>query len=386
MRISYSGLDSFSNCPAKYKFQYIDKIKAPKSKDAIFGTLIHDCLKFFHEPSNLIPPSQDDLLKYFTEKWDSSIYLDSQEEAFSFHQGIDILKSYWEQNQAEKFKIINLETPFSIPLFRKKQEEIHQISGRIDRIDKLEDGTFEVIDYKTSKKMPSQETIDSNLQLSIYYLGIINRWPSLEKYNRKVKLTLYFLKHGEKLSTYQDNKKIAESKEKILSLIEQIQQSNFEPRANPLCDWCPYQAYCPLFKHKFMASESPAPDEKKIKEIIREFFEIKDQENKNRKRMAEIKEAINQYCEKNKLERVFGESGFITRLPQQRFSYDFIKVKKILEPLGKWDEILTIDKNKFKKVVNSLPDNIKRAIDQAKNLEKEFKVISASRTFTKTNS
>ncbi|MBU1137300.1 PD-(D/E)XK nuclease family protein, partial [Patescibacteria group bacterium] len=25
MRISYSGLETFSTCPAKYKFQYLDK-------------------------------------------------------------------------------------------------------------------------------------------------------------------------------------------------------------------------------------------------------------------------------------------------------------------------------------------------------------------------
>jgi len=73
MRISYSGLDTFSTCPAKYKFQYIERIRVPKSKEAVFGTLIHDCLKVFHEPSKPTPLLEDDLLKYFTERWDNSI-------------------------------------------------------------------------------------------------------------------------------------------------------------------------------------------------------------------------------------------------------------------------------------------------------------------------
>ncbi|MBU1177127.1 PD-(D/E)XK nuclease family protein, partial [Patescibacteria group bacterium] len=59
MRISYSGLETFSLCPAKYKFQYIDRIKTPKIKEAVFGTLIHDCLKVFHEPSRPIPILED---------------------------------------------------------------------------------------------------------------------------------------------------------------------------------------------------------------------------------------------------------------------------------------------------------------------------------------
>ena len=97
------------------------------------------------------------------------------------------------------------------------------------------------------------------------------------------------------------------------------------------------------------------------------------------KQLIELKGIINQYCDKNGLERVFGENGYITGLSQKRFSYNFNKVKEVLEPMGKWHEILTIDKNKFKKVVDSLPYKIKKQIDQAKTLEREFKVISVSK-------
>ena len=375
MRISYSGLESFSNCPAKYKYQYIDRIKVPKSKDAVFGTLIHECLRMFHDLSQTTPFSEEELLKYFTEKWNSDIYQDKQEEAFAFHQGIEMLKKYYLQNQNLSFNIVNLETLFRIPI----QDKLHQVTGRIDRIDKLKDGTFEIIDYKTTKKMPSQEMIDKNFQLSIYYLGVINQWPYLEKENRPVKLSLYYLRHGEKLSTNQNKEQIKETKERILSLINQIEKSNFEPMSDPLCDWCQYQPYCPLFKHKYIKEQSPALDEEKIKKVIKEYFEIKNKQSQDNKRLIELKTAINQFCDENELDRVFGDSGYITRLPQQRFSYNFNKVKEILEPINKWNEILTIDKAKFKKVVDALPYDIKKQIDQAKKLEREFKVITIKR-------
>jgi RecB family exonuclease len=384
MRISYSGLEAFANCPAKYKYQYIDRIKVPKSKEAVFGTLIHECLRMFHDPNRLTPLMEDDLLKYFTERWDGSIYPDSQAEAFAFHQGISMLKNYYLQNQAEEFNIINLEMPFQVPLLESQilqadQQELHQVTGRIDRIDKLTDGSFEIIDYKTSKKMPSQASVDKNLQLSVYYLGAINQWPSLTQENRPVKLSLYYLKHGEKLSTIQTSQQIEENKEKVLSLINQIKQSDFQPRVNPLCDWCPYQVQCPLFKHKFVSQESPTPDEQEIKQVIQEYFSIKDQEGQNKKRIGQLQSMINQYCDAHGLERVFAEQGYITRLAQQRFSYNINKVKEVLEPINKWHEILTIDPRKFKKVVDSLPYNLKQQINQAKTLEREFKVISVSR-------
>jgi RecB family exonuclease len=377
MRISYSALDSFTTCPAKYKYQYIDRIKVPKVKEAIFGILIHECLKVFHEPSKPTPLTEDELLKYFTEKWDSDVYEDSQEEAFAFHQGIDLLKKYYLQNQGQEFNIVNLETPFEAPILEEK--EFHQITGRIDRIDKLADGTFEVIDYKTTKKMPSQADVDKNFQLSVYYLGITNRWPSLQKENRPVKLSLYYLRHGEKLSAFRSNQQIKETQEKILDLINQIKKSNFEPRSNPLCSWCQYQSYCPLFRHKFVEQESPTPDEQQIKEVIKEYFQIKGKQDQDNKRLMELKAIINQYCDKKGLDRVFGENGYITRLPQQRFTYNFNKVKEVLEPIHKWHQILTIDKTKFKKVVDSLPYKLKKQIDQAKTLEREFKVISVSK-------
>jgi len=327
MRISYSGLDSFSICPAKYKFQYIDRIKTPKSKEAVFGTLIHECLKTFHEPSLPVPLSEDELLKYFTEKWNADIYQDKQEESFAFYQGVDILKKYYLQNQNEKFNIINLEVSFQIPILD------NQITGRIDRIDKLDDDTFEIIDYKTTKRMPAQSDVDNNFQLAIYYLGIINRWPVLEKENRPVKLSLYYLRHGEKLSIIGNKEGIKETQQKILDLINRINKSKFDPRVNPLCDWCQYQKYCPLYKHKFVSEESPAPDDKEIKEVIKEYFTIKEKQSIDTNRINELKQVINKYCDNKEIDRVFGNEGYITRLPQQRFAYNFNKIKEILSQL-----------------------------------------------------
>jgi hypothetical protein len=48
VKTSYSALDAFKQCPLKYKFQVIDRIKAPKTKEAVFGDRIHKALQFLH--------------------------------------------------------------------------------------------------------------------------------------------------------------------------------------------------------------------------------------------------------------------------------------------------------------------------------------------------
>jgi len=389
MRISYSALDTFTICPAKYKFQNIDKIKVPKSKEAIFGTIIHSTLKMMHEPSRLVPPTEEEVLEYFTKKWDPKIYDDPHEEATAFEEGIKILKEYYLENYPTKFNIVDLETFFEVPITETKTDKtspsvdsIHLITGKIDRIDKLKEG-FEVIDYKTSKRLPSQKEVDNNLQLSIYHLGVVNRWPSLGAPGAQpIKLSLYFLKHREKLSTIRTSEQLKETKENIIGIIKQIQEAlkneNFEPRPNPLCAWCEYQKWCPMFSHKY--KEKKTIDDKKITEIIKEYFEIKERSKRDSEKIAEFQEIINQYCNNNKIERVFSDIGYITRTSQERYKYNEEKLKKILKPLGKWEEVCQFNQTKLKKIIPELPEDIREKIKSVRSVEKEFKILTGKKS------
>ena len=86
--------------------------------------------------------------------------------------------------------------------------------AKLTALIKLTDDAFEVIDYKTAKKMPAQKNVDTDLQLSIYHLGMANRWPSIKEENRPVKVSLYYLKHGEKLSSIRNNQDLAANSRK----------------------------------------------------------------------------------------------------------------------------------------------------------------------------
>lgn len=149
MRISYSALSTYQTCPLKYKFQYVDKIKTPKSKEAVFGTLIHSTLNFVHTPG-ILSPALEQALDHFSKNWNSDVFESEQEERAAFSQGVEIIKRYYKDNDIAKVNIVALESPFQIKLGE------HIVSGIIDRVDRTEDG-YEIIDYKTAKKMPSQK-------------------------------------------------------------------------------------------------------------------------------------------------------------------------------------------------------------------------------------
>lgn len=378
MRISYSAIDTFQTCKLKYKYQYVDKLPAPKSKEAVFGTIVHATLKMLHEPSRLVPPTIDEVLGFFNNLWDSSVWQGPEEESAFLHQGIKILREYYGKNYPANFNIVDLESRFEAPLIG--SNTLHQITGIIDRIDKLPDGHFEIIDYKTARKMPAQARIENNLQLSVYYLGLINRWPYLQKENLPVKVSIYFLKHGEKLSTFKTVPDLARTQDKILTVIEEIEkEKNFEPRLNPLCDWCGYQQICPLWKHKFKTHEPDGKTHEDIEKAAQEFLALKAQNEENISRLAELKEIINQYCDQHNIERLFFEQGIISRSTQKRFNYDMEKLAEILKPLGLWENILAVDKTKLKKTLASLPYELRKKIEEEAQTQSEFKTISISK-------
>lgn len=375
MRISYSALESFLICPAKYKFSEIDKIKGPKSKEAVFGTLIHKTLQIIHDTGRIVPPTEEEVLKYFSQSWNRDIYSSESEEAIAFEQGVRMIKDYYAKNYPANFHVIALESFFEAPIM--DGDETHFVTGKIDRIDKLKDDTLEVIDYKTSRSLPAQKNVDENLQLAIYHLGIINRWPSLAA--KPIKLSLYFLRHGEKLTTQKKADEAEVTKNKILEAIDKIKKSDFAPTPNGLCDWCEFQPQCPYFSHKF---KSPAGgetiDDKKIKAAIDEYLEIKDKSKKNASRLAELAEIFNRYCDDRKIERIFGENGYISRTSQARYSYDSEKLLEILKAIGKLDKFLSVDVKKLAKSLDDFNREEKQKIEAART-KKEFKTLSAKR-------
>lgn len=379
MRTSYSALNTYKSCPLKFKYQELDKIRVKKGKEAVFGAAMHETLKYTFTKNPLFPTLAE-IIDFFKKIWrerSSKIEIDNEEKEDYEKDAETMLNGFYKKNQPWNFNTVDLESRFDFTISDENSEEKHTITGIIDRIDKNSDNEYEIIDYKTASRMPSKDTVDRDLQLSIYHLGILTRWPQILPEN--IKLSLYFLKHNEKISTERSSRDTEKTQNALLSLIreilEKMNKNDFSPTPSALCGWCGYKNICPMWKHEFKEfsiSNNQFSKEKSDK-TIKEYLELKEAEQKNKKRIAELQAKIHEFMNAENVERIFSENEYITRKIKETAKYDLEKVREILEPLGFWKELQKVDETALNKIIPKLPREIQ---EKLKNIIKEIKKVA----------
>lgn len=238
--ISYSQLQTFQMCPLHYKLRYLMNLPAPASPALSYGVSVHSALRDFFmmmkQQQQVEPHTMRELLQ---KNWLSQGYASKLHEQQTYAQAENMLLAYGERTLEARPDTVAIETPFNFWLGKLK------VGGRIDRIDKLDDGRIEIIDYKTGKNVPTEKKVKEDLQLSLYALaaaevhdGILGREPE------EVLLTLHYLEDDIKISTTRSKDALLFAKEQILAKTDEITRSDFTCNSNILCKTCEYKMIC----------------------------------------------------------------------------------------------------------------------------------------------
>jgi putative RecB family exonuclease len=352
MKLSYSSIQTYETCPAKYRFQYEERLPTASSPALAFGDSLHRALHRFHDRPVPVAPSLDELHEMLQSEWASEGYRDRGEEALYLDHARQVLASYHREN-ASSFRIpAALEFRFRIDV------EGVQLSGVIDRLDRIPGGGYEIIDYKTSRRLPPKAVVDRDLQLSVYYLAAREIWGIEPE-----RLTLYYLLPNQRMTTFRTPADADELRRRVAVVADRIAAGKFEPRQNPLCDWCEFQPRCPLFRHKYeKEGGDPTP---KMTEIVDEWIALKREDWERYRRLEDLKALINAFCEEHGYRRLFGSDGSaIDRRPQHMTAPDVDAVRGILAPLDLWDRVMTVDPKALSDLIESrmLPPEVEDAL------------------------
>jgi DNA helicase II / ATP-dependent DNA helicase PcrA len=233
-KLSYSQLDAYKNCPLKYKFRYIYDIPAPITHTLNFGTSIHKTVNDFYE--NIKEgklPSKELLKEIYSNSWIKDGYESLSHMNHSKKKGWEMMERFYETEERSGFKT---------PAFLEKAFHLKfgglTFNGRIDRIDKLEDGTYEVIDYKTGRSKKN-ENLKKNLQLSLYALACRDYFKIPVS-----KLSLYFIEDCSKISTVRSQEDLNGLDAELTGLIDEIKNSSFPASPSYFCKSCEYRILC----------------------------------------------------------------------------------------------------------------------------------------------
>ena len=230
--LSASDIDTYRACPLKYKFARVFRIPQQPTLHQRFGILVHQVLERFHARDSRTLP---ELLGLLEAGWRRGGFGDSEEERQLRAKATTALTRYHERFQSQESQPMWFERQFTFKLGP------HLLRGRVDRVDKLPDGQYELIDYKTGRpKSPAQLVED--VQLSLYAVGAREAWR-LEASRQ----AYYYLLDDQKVAVTSDERDRGDwVREVALEVADGILSQGFEPTPSfAACSICDYRLLCP---------------------------------------------------------------------------------------------------------------------------------------------
>jgi DNA helicase-2/ATP-dependent DNA helicase PcrA len=231
--LSASDIDTYRTCPLKYKFARVFRIPQEPTIHQRFGILVHQVLERFHGESS--GGSLAELLGLLDARWRRAGFGDSEEERQLRGKAAAALERYHQRFQSEEAKPMWFERPFTFRLGP------HLLRGRVDRVDRLPGGEYELIDYKTGRPKSSAQLAD-DVQLSLYAVGAREAW-SLEASRQ----AYYYVLDDEKVSVDDEAGDRAEwIRDVATEVAAGILSQGFEPTPSyAACSVCDYRLMCP---------------------------------------------------------------------------------------------------------------------------------------------
>ncbi len=229
--LSASDIETYRGCPLRYKFARVLRIPQEPTLNQRFGILVHQVLERYHQAAGESP---GELLELLDVGWRRGGFGDSDEELQLRAKAATALRRYHQRVAEEPVEPVWFERAFSFRM------GAHTLRGRVDRVDRLADGAYELIDYKTGRPR-SAAALREDVQLSLYAVGAREAWDL----DASQQAYLYVL-DDEKVrvpSSQIDAAWISDTVERVAG---GILAQDFEPTPSyTVCSMCDYRIACP---------------------------------------------------------------------------------------------------------------------------------------------
>ncbi len=355
---SFSQIQTYLQCPLKYKFRYIDKIvpEFEENLHLILWTEIHSALEWlYNEINNFKIPTYNELEKKFVFNFSKKAEEINDENKEDFlTRWKNYLKNFYKKHYPFKdIKVIWTEIQLYIDLWNWVK-----FQWFIDRLDKKWED-FVLTDYKTNKNLPPEDKTMYEEQLTLYALWVKQKYW---KYFKKVFWNLEYL-HFDLQDFWEINKdNIERVKAKYQNITKEIENKKVEYnlwsedafvlKENYNCKFCDYKEICPLFKHFYSDVENFELPDSVIRQLVDKYVELNNKKKEIDNELKQIKTTLEKVVKKTKLKKLVWKKHTISISKLIYYKIlDKHNLKKYLD--NKWflEEVLDIDKTKLKKLI-----------------------------------
>jgi ATP-dependent DNA helicase UvrD/PcrA len=231
--LSYTQVDTYLRCPQMYQYRFVFRLPTRPKPQMQFGRILHEALKdALGSIERERPLTWDMVDAAYVSAWARERFC-VPEQAPSLQ---DLGRTYLRRafDAGDLSKPLLLEQPFSLRV------DGLRLTGRIDRVDRHPDGSYEVIDYKTGSAKRATE-LQRDLQLGVYALAAreVFRFDPLS-------LSYYYLETSERVTVDKPRERLEEDRQTIVKVADGIRNELFPARPDRMkCAGCDFRLLCP---------------------------------------------------------------------------------------------------------------------------------------------
>lgn len=343
--LSYSSFRTYQECPLRWRFLYVDKLPEAPRGYFTFGRVVHSVLEElvgplvvptarragetdrqrtldeWHPPSAGSTPGRfmtsAELLAAYDRAWSSEGYTSAEEESRYRALGREILLRYYDFLGRER------PLPVAVEEHLEARWDGIPIHGYIDRIDRTPEGGLEIVDYKTSRDLSSDDARDSD-QLSLYQVLVESNYAEPVH-----GLTLYHLRSLTSLRAEpRERSALAGLHHRLGNVMDGIREQAFEPTPGRHCTRCDFRDRCPEFRLV------PPADEARLRTLVDRFQSLRAEENRLESELRQTAEELHRAAEDLGVHRVAGSRAIAVRRREEAWQFSLDNVRPLLERSG----------------------------------------------------
>ncbi len=229
--LSASDVVTYRSCPLRYKFARVLKIPTDQTLNQRFGIVVHQVLERHHSAEG---GTLEELMDLLDAAWRRAGMGEGTRERELRDKARAALTRYHERLREEPAQPLWFERSFAFSLGP------HHVRGRVDRVDRLPEGGFELIDYKTGYAKTAEE-LREDIQLSLYAIAAREAWDLGE-----TRQAYYYVLDDRKVPVPRAAGDAEWVRGAVLEAGEGILAQDFEPTPSPaVCAHCDYRIVCP---------------------------------------------------------------------------------------------------------------------------------------------